>query len=299
VLVLSASVDSAPYKEWLKTFFDIATQNGGPGVFWDGVSVHPYHPPQQAQGYFSPEVFEADAETVRAVMKEFGDEGEMWITEVGWPGSESLGTLESQARNLCEVFVTAKASEILPVSRYDRMCWYSFLDGNGRPPHGGMGLLDTLFAAKPSLYAAGQARDVFFGKRLNGRVMAGGGRDDSVRMYEFEDADGKKTWVCWKNGGMGGGGVEADLPVRSDTVVADSVAYDEQQGAELWAAATDGWLNLELNERPVFVSENVNLTRPDLVVDSLVLDPANPRVGMPLGIRARVTNDTGGGKTVW
>jgi hypothetical protein len=290
VFVLSISADLPERMQWMRTFYDIATQAGGPGIFWDGVSVHPYDERYTPDSSFRPSLFEAAAETLRTIMRdEKEDDGEMWITEIGWRGETDLAQ-QLQARNLSEVFTTAIGTEILPKSRYDRMCWYSFLEWRGE--NIGFGLLDTFYAPKAGLYASGQTRDILVGKRLNGRVMTGDiGTDTLVRMYEFEDAGGKKTWVCWKNGGMGGGGVEADLPVRSDTVVADSVAYDEQQGAELWAAATDGWLNLELNERPVFVSENVNLTRPELVVDSLVIANQHPQVGSVMDVHAWVHND--------
>lgn len=287
VLVLSISVDNQGNRDWLRAFHQIATRPGGPGIFWDGVSVHPYNPGVHGS-FFSPTGFEADAETVRAVI---GSTREMWITEIGWPGrTGDEPERQRQARNLCEVFVTAKASELLPKSRYDRMCWYSLTDGTGGPPHGGFGLLDTSYAPKPSLYASAQASSLLVGKRFNARVMLGSPRDDSVRIYEFEDmsAQHRKTWACWVNGGYGGKTVA--LPVRCNSPDTVSLAYSSNAPSGPISAQLDGWLSLDLTERPKYVSETSAPARPDLKLDGLWVTPDSPVQGGQATLRARLVN---------
>jgi hypothetical protein len=301
VLVLSASVDSAPYKEWLKTFFDIATQNGGPGVFWDGVSVHPYQALSVPSGYFSPSRFEADAETVRAVMHGHGDYGELWITEVGWPYNDPRVSEQQQAHFLSEVFTSAKATEASPTGGYDQMCWYSFLDDGA-----GCGVLrpESLgYACRPAAYASGQTADFLVGKRLNGRVMFGDSLDSIIRAYEFETTDGnpKKLWVCWQHWPPGTDEppnppepelARVRLPVRSDMVDTAALAYAENPPAGQKEAATDGWLDQWLGLRPVFITEpeGESISRPDLVVDSIACSPQQLQITKPMNLYARVKN---------
>jgi hypothetical protein len=71
------ATDSAPHLtpgwKWLDLCYEIAGNN----VFWDGVAVHPY----QSHNGLDPVLFEREAETLRAVMRQHGHAGaELWNT---------------------------------------------------------------------------------------------------------------------------------------------------------------------------------------------------------------------------
>jgi hypothetical protein len=62
-----------PGWKWLDLCYEIAGNN----VFWDGVAVHPY----QSHNGLDPVLFEREAETLRAVMRQHGHAGaELWNT---------------------------------------------------------------------------------------------------------------------------------------------------------------------------------------------------------------------------
>ncbi len=267
-------------KVWLRWMYEIATHPGGPGVFWDGVAFHFY-------SSFSADKFVAHAETLRAMMRDNDDCGELWITEVGWTTPNQM-TEERQANTVAEVFTTALASAARPGGGYDRTDWFCFR--NTRRFH--HGFADTLMQnLKYSFRSFAQVASLLTGKRFNQRVLLGDARDDSVRIYEFENpADDKRLWVCWKGGGVGEGVVQAAIPVRSDELAAESLAYGAEVPSFGIAPDSDGWLRLELSERPVFVWETGRAERPDLVVDSVTVEPAEPEVGRLMTIRAWVRN---------
>ncbi|MEO0071739.1 MAG: hypothetical protein ABIK39_06630 [candidate division WOR-3 bacterium] len=249
---------------------------------WDGVSTHPY----QDSG-FNLDLFEKQAETLRMVMRENGDYGKLWITEIGWSSTEH--GKERQANWLCEAFVTAKGSEALPAGGYDQVCYYSFLDRDGED----CGVLDTLYQPKPSFYASCQTSKMIIGKRFNGRIVLGDARDDSVRIYEFENqSDGKRIWVCWQNDKVSNGNapLEVKIPVRSDTINQTLLAYDNNPPTGIKPTGSDGWLEIELSPRPVFLTEVTNLFRPDLRVESVAVFPREPVQGQPMVLSAWIKN---------
>ncbi len=275
-------------KAFLGTLFDIALQEQQLGVFWDGVSVHPYQYGQP----FNPVRFKADAETLRRIMRQNDDYGQLWITELGW----HLDTLDlensriRQANGACEAYVSAKASEAIPAGGYDRLCWYSFGDCGTGADSAGL-ITDSFRVRRKSFYSYQQTCNQLTGKRLNRRVLLGDDDDEDVRIYEFEDPDdGERMWVCWKNGGAGGGAVPVAIPVRSDELAAERLAYGAEVPSFGAAPDDDGWLRLELTERPVFVWETGPAERPDLVVDEVEVVPTEPLAGGSLTIRARVRN---------
>jgi hypothetical protein len=184
------------------------------------------------------------------------------------------------------------ASVAQPQGGFDRTFWWGFREYPQRLGH--FPLLDTGLQRPYKLfYACKQMMSRLTGKRFNRRVIQGGAKDDSVRVYEFEDpVTLRRTWVCWKNGGMGTAArVEVRIPVMSDRISAESLAYRDGRPPSLAVKpVTDGSLSLSLDERPVFISEQDVRKRPDLVVDSVRLAPANPKVGESLTVRAWVRN---------
>jgi hypothetical protein len=258
-------------RDWIRTVYYIASGN----VPWTGVSLHPY----QGSGEFDPDFYEENCDTVRAIM---GNKvGTIWNTEIGWdtldhsPASEELN-----ARNLCKAYVTSRASEARPQGGYDRVNWWQFRErfGHGFGRCGYYPLWDSAMTdAYMSFYACRQMTKTLTGKRFNRRVMAGDtAGDNHTRMYEFEDTTAlqKRTWVCWEDGNMKKN-IRVKLPVRTDQLTAESLAYSSMTPSFTPRVGSDGWVTLDLNTRPVFIHEVGPADRPDLRVDSVRFDPAS------------------------
>ncbi|MGQ9678296.1 MAG: hypothetical protein ACUVUD_03340 [bacterium] len=274
-----------PPEEMLRYLYFWADKN-----LWDGVSFHPYQDLD-----FDITLFESQVESLRSVMRANGDDGELWITEIGWPScGPPIGCGEEQQANwVCEAFVSARASQTLPGGGYDRICFYSFL-ARGDTLEGSYGILDTFFQPKPAYYALSQTFHILSGKRYHGRVMLGDARDDSVRIYEFEDLlTGKRVWVAWRNFSTEGDAkrtVKLRLRVRSDTLDEILLAYDNYPAVRQVTAEIDGYLNLNLRSRPVFVVEKSAPRRPDLTVDSVRLFSDTVEGGADLTVKVWLSN---------
>ncbi|MEO0079770.1 MAG: hypothetical protein ABIK44_03735, partial [candidate division WOR-3 bacterium] len=268
--------------DWVDMCYRV-TEDSGWGIFWDGVAVHPY---QEQHFGFSPEELEFSAETLRAVMRHYEDYGgELWDTEMGWNRRHEGLPDSTDARNLGESYVTALASQALlgAGGGYDRLAWWlpywpdtaswNWLWLRDNP------LDSTSLVPQKGYYAFKQACSTLTGKRFNQRVLLGDVRDDSVRIYEFEEPlTHKRTWVAWKNQTTTEGNeppVAVRIPVRSDTLTYVGLDYDGNPPTGTKVAKTDGWLDMNLAVRPVFLAEQSDTARPDLRVDSVwvVLNP--------------------------
>ncbi|MCX6843465.1 MAG: T9SS type A sorting domain-containing protein [candidate division WOR-3 bacterium] len=290
-------------KAWLREFYEVTD---GITPFWDAISAHPYQ--ETVPWYpdmtmpFKPQLLEAEAETLRGIMREHSDQGELWNTEFSIPafpwwdtmyrhnGHDTITTEQQDADYCSQTFTTAEGMKALPGGCFDRNYWWLL---RRRPGEGSWGLTDSVGKPHAALYACGQTATQLLGKRLNGRVMTGDTRDDSVRVYEFETNDTlhRRTWVCWKNGGQGQGGVNVDLPATVDTLSSDVLAYAPLQQSGTVYANANGWLPQTLDKRPVFISETSAVNRPDLVVDSFRVQPLPLRVGEPSSFEVFVKNN--------
>jgi hypothetical protein len=263
---------------WVDMCYRVAAENGW-GVFWDAVGVHPYQDDKQ----FTPEHLEEDADTLHAIMRNHGDAGRaLWDTEMGWnlPPEDSIPQ-DMYACHLAKTYAVSAACLARPQGGYDRTCWYFFWR---EPPHWAWGLVESTLARQKAFYAFKQARAALNGKRFSARALTGDARDDSVRMYEFEDtATVQRTWICWRDGN-GKQGTDVRLPVRTNTLAAESLAYTGTPPTFSPKVTNDGWLSIDLDSRPVFISERTAPQRPDLRVDSVRLVQASSIV------RAWVTN---------
>lgn len=279
--------------DWLRLCYQVAEENGW-GIFWNGVSVHPYHNPGRdgAAGGFDPQQFQRISDTLRRVMQTHGDYGELWITEIGWDtiGNDSL----RNARSLVQTFVSAISSRASPPGGFDRVFWWLFREG----PAGKCGhfplLTYRLDSAYPSYHALHQLTANLTGRRFNQRLNFGADRDDSVRVYEFEDpVSGLRTWVGWRNQPLPDGEpspVRVRIPARTDTLIYQPLDYDGSQPTGTLIARSDGWVEVDLTVRPVFLTEKGSISRPDLQVESVNLTPVQPRAGKPLLISFRLRN---------
>jgi hypothetical protein len=290
----------SPGADWLRDMFDLAEHRyGGVGSCFDIVSVHPYMWYETESNFLVEDRFRIDLDTARAIMRAAGYPGmELWATEYGWPRWSSSDTSYPppltdtlmQARNLSQFYTSAIARQADPRGGYDHAFWYEltgYRDSHcGRITTQGFGLLDTCpnQPRLPHSWAMQQVGEQLTGKRCSGRVTDDDtAANNHVRMYEFEDVSGRRTWVCWKNADNRRG-VGVKLPVHTNSLTAESLAYTGTPPVFSPRAKDDGWLSLTLNPRPVFISEKTAPQRPDLRVDSVRYVRAS-RV-----VRARVTN---------
>jgi hypothetical protein len=122
--------------------------------------------------------------------------------------------------------------------------------------------------------------------RPDGVQVSGGGQ----RLFRFDSDGGVSLWAAFSSRAAGDTPIEAAIPALSDTLRVEYLAYAEKIPSFSAVPDPDGWLRLRLSERPVFIREVGEPSRPDLVVDSVWLEPAQPEVGRDLTIRAAVRN---------
>ncbi|NPV13715.1 hypothetical protein HPY86_02130 [candidate division WOR-3 bacterium] len=261
-----------------------------PKKLWSGVSFHPY----QDWG-FDANLFEMQVESLRTVMHANGDYSELWITEIGFPSFGPNGKYREreQANRLAKAFVATCGSQSLPGGGYDRICFYSFLT-RGNLVEGSYGLLNARFQPKPGYYALAQTFRILRGKRCNGRVISGDARDDSVRIYEFEQPlTGKRVWVVWRNQFTDKDTVNTvliTLPVGCDTLEVIHLAYDDNPAVKMVEADADGMLRLNVGVQPVFIYERSASCRPDLAIESVQISPGSIRLGERLMVKLWLRN---------
>jgi hypothetical protein len=282
--------------DWLQACYDAAEEAG-----WQrkpsGISVHPYHNGGNYQnhtsGGFDPAEYQHIADTLRTIMRANDNaDGVLWNSEVGW---DTVGADTSRnARSLLQTFVSSKGSEAMPQGGYDGTIWWLFRESPGRCGH--FPLLDSAMTTPyKSYYAFRQMVGQLTGRRLNGRVMLGDDRDDSCRIYEFEDPVGThKTWVAWHNDDRTDQpSTDVALPLRADSSDTVALAYNEL-GATPISKSTgqDGWLRTRLTTRPTFYAEpsDETLSRPDLRVDSMRVRPLQVQVGRACTLWAFVSD---------
>jgi hypothetical protein len=288
--------------DWIRDMFNLAELRfGGVENCFDMVSVHPYmfySDSTDERLSFTEDKFRRDLDTARAIMRAANCAGmELWATEYGWPrwkkGTNHQRVLTDtlvQADNLCKFFTSAIARQADPRGGYDRTFLYE-LNGHHFSPgitddNEGFGLLDSNpdQTRLPQSWAMQQAIGQLTGHGCNGQVMTDGSVTDSaVRVYEFEDEIGRRTWTCWKEG-ENNGHVYVKLPVRTYSLIAESLAYSRTPPGFLPKVNDDGWLTMDLTSRPMFISEKTAPQRPDLRVDSVQFVQAGSVV------RAWVTN---------
>ena len=262
-------------RDWLHRMYAIASSH-----FWDVISAHPYQTPQVGV-FFDPDAFAVYAETLRTIMRGNGDWSELWDTEADY-GMVDAVTEEQNANGNCEAMISTMAQAGLPGGTYDRICWWMSC---GKQYYGSWCLFDDTIYPRAGRFAFSQVTSTLTGKRFKRRVMADDTMvDNHMRMYEFEDpATLRRTWVCWADGDVKHS-IKVKLPVRTDQLAAESLAYSSTTPAFTPRVADDGWLRMSLDVRPVFIHEVSSPERPDMRVDSVRFVSENRSV------RAWVTN---------
>jgi hypothetical protein len=72
--------------------------------------------------------------------------------------------------------------------------------------------------------------------------------------------------------------------------MSQSIDYDGSAVETKVGVQFDGWFGADLTHHPLFLTETGTVSRPDLVVDSVVFIPGSPQAAMPVEIRAYVSN---------
>ncbi len=294
----------SPGVTWLSDMLSIARKEyGDPARCFDLVSIHPYQHLKGPRGgklmSFDETVFRADIETAAAVVgKVDGGHFDLWITELGWPDHDRSGrpasepelkqaVLDRNAANLCKAGVSA-VTGLEGAPACSRFFWYELTDRRDYGPAGeGFGLLDSSVALteKPVLSSYRQLVRMLSGRRPIG--FDGGNTTRQGVVHGFEDADGRAVWTVWRGRGTGLVG----CPVRTDTVEVESLMVLGRPAVSRHPVQRqDGWLRLAAGETPLYVKEVGLSNRPDMVVDSVTVEPRAPRVGQRLTIRAWLRN---------
>ena len=250
---------------WLAGFY----QYGGCGGMDSGASVHPY---QADWPGLHPGTFDSDLDTIRTVRRIHGDEGkQLLVTEAAY-GQDGI----QAAISLPETYTLSLAGS--PLNFYDRVFWIPlWADSTSKTVLIRITDNSSGFSIErmPCYYAFQQMTEELAGKRVNGRVLSGNPATDSVsRVYELEDtANGKKTWVAWRNYETGAGAVSLKVPIRTELLDTNYLkrAGSDNQHRYVVHAGADGWFQINVDTIPVYVFENPSETpsRPDLAVDSI------------------------------
>ena len=259
-------------KDWLRGYYRYRRDSRIAGI-----TAHLYQFGDTAEA-LNPTVFARDLDTIRSIMRDGGDEGrELWISELGWRGNSDFRTA---ALSVLEAYVTSTGTS--PAAFADRVFWFFLYDLASLPNQPStipalLGLKDDGFPARPSYCAYQQMTQQLPDKRMNGRVLLGDSATDAKsRVYELEDpADGKRTWVGWRNYEPGAKSVMVRIPARTDQLDIAPLARDANADRlnRRVAAGSDGWLWPSLDTIPVYVHEVGSPKRPDLTVDSVWTEP--------------------------
>jgi len=271
-------------------------------VFWDGISFHPY----QSGCGFRPGLFEESAESLRTVARLRGDyDCQLWCTEVSVYPEDMASKQYYQMRYLPQVFTTALASQALPGAGVDQCQWWTYSQINDWWPDS-LGLIglykdsvidDSIWrrghwGKHSSFYTFRTLTEELTDHRFERRVLADDAAEDSLmRVHEFSDpgANDRRVWVGWAVDTSDSGNIPvsitAQAPVRTDSVlVTDSMGSETEHAAD-----ADGWLRLTLTRQVQYMREVGPATRPDLVVDSIMV-PVGAHAWSVMDIHAFVKN---------
>ncbi len=278
--------------EWLEGY-----EEYGVDEFFDVASYHSYHD--------VPEDYEPDLNGLRYEFNDIGFEPRtFWHTEAGWPtvastreGLDLADTLK--AIRLVESYALMQAANALPAYSLEQLTWFVFTarylrDGQSNNWWHRWGITDSTPGAsgfrmfKPA-YAYQQWRNLSQDASFEERLPSVNPQDP-VQILQYEDGEGRKMWISWRQLEFPTTDEPIRIPACSPVVDTFRSAYDANPGSGPASCEQDGWLELTVNHRPIIVVEQPEVSRPDLVVDSVVLVPEHPFVGGPLTIKTWVRN---------
>lgn len=202
----------------------------GGGEFFDVLSVHPY---SQA-----PDVTLVwDVNAAKSIMRTFGKEKAIWVTEVGWSTHAKGGVSEeTQSANLVRAYLQSLALGI------HNIMWYDFRDDGTDIFYSehNFGILRRNLSPKPAYYALKTLTARLEGMVYRGDIFNPKGR---LRGLLFSGKD-KALLALWSVKGLR----EVTLNVGSKQVRIMDIF-----GNEAIVASPGGRLSLRLTEIPVYV----------------------------------------------
>lgn len=172
--------------EWLKRVFE-----AGGHAYMDAVSVHPYCYPE------SPDyTFIQNLTKVHNLIKEYGEDKPVWVTEIGYP-THNIGSSErASASNLVKTYILALTGNVA-----QRVFWYDFQDDglldDNKEHHFGIIRSNkagvNAYTAKEPYVAhtnlISQLKDLKF---IEENSM------DKIRIFKFKgEADNKDVFIIW------------------------------------------------------------------------------------------------------
>ncbi len=264
----------------------------------DGASIHSYATP-----YSIPYFHRRQKQTLDSVwyyMKTFGfGDKFLWCTEYStgcYPANadSNLIGFPVQANEQLATITTFYANDY-PKGPVDRLFHWAFSTAWVPDVHW-ENILYSLtrdnLSKRPPGWGFQQLTRLFKDYRLN-QSLTKGTMYDTLRLYEFENEQTKKKmYVGWKEWNIGAGARNFKLPMRTNAAKVDSVAHTSNPGGELKVADIRGWVNVTLDTAPLFIYEPSEsaFRRPDLVIDSIWINPVYPAVGDSVTFYALIRN---------
>ncbi|MEF2247330.1 sugar-binding protein [Paenibacillus sp. IITD108] len=212
----------------------------------DAVSIHPYtYPINPDDGGFV-----ASLQSIKNLFLAYGPAKPIWVTEIGWPTSESLtrGVSELMSgANVVKTYTLALSSGLA-----DKVFWYDFKN-DPKPPtslEGHFGLVrgeheGTTWSAKENYVAYRGLTNMLSGAEFVQTYAAG----DQVQAYRFyRNSDQKDVLVLWSKGDA------KNLALNLGATVATS--YDLFGNSSHETANSNGIITLPISEVPIYVEGN-------------------------------------------
>jgi len=290
-------------RSWLNMFY---TSTNSGKQWCDVITFHPYQHPDTTAG-FDPYYFQADADTVRAILARNGDrDKEAWGDEVGLAGVDPTTswspTRVGQATALVRLYTKAAENLNHPNGPVSRLWWYILYDRpdslNSRHWYSFCGTLDSTHAtlpynSKPAYYAYRQMTTKLKSQLFNQRIAH---PDPKLFAYEYQIPDSDKalkTWCLWRDSGQAPN--DETLSIRTNVawlVTRDTIGNPDSSQVDVIPDGS-GKIKLRTDQMdtvPRYLHEYGAVSRPDVVVDSLWLVPTNPKAGEGLRFYARIKN---------
>ena len=272
----------------------------GGGAYMDVMSYHPYQF-WSAEHKFTPSYFQGDHDSLRAILKYWNQESKAtWADEVGWGTWPDTGKLtcstQKQADIVVQLFNVGIGNVVNPRGELGMVDWYMLHDVThdttnkawdarmGFATHTDSG---TTPQNKPSFYAFRQMTGKLKDKHFNRRVPLA---DTNVYAYEFEETgSGKRTWVVWRSDAITS--IES-LSVRTPHADSIMITYNGNEPTWPLQISVSGKTAIQTDSVPMYIKEKVtdSLSRPDVIIDSLWVNPTSPRAGEGLRFYARIKN---------
>jgi len=220
----------APGVSYIDRNFIRGIYEQGGGDFFDVLSLHPY---SQA-----PDVTLVwDVNAAKSIMRTFGKEKPIWITEVGWPTHAKGGVSEeTQAANLVRAYLQSLALG------FENIMWYDFRD-DGRDilySEHNFGILHHDLSLKPAYLALQTLTRTLDGLSFQESIF---GNEGQVRGLLFSD-EKKNLLALWSVKGV------KDIALK---VGSTQVSVTDKYGNKGTVVCPEGTLNIRLTESPVYV----------------------------------------------